>query len=241
MPNSASLSLPTPAWAVLPFVCYLLLIAALPLFAGALWERNRNKLILALVAGLPVMVYLFGRPGGAAMLGESGCDYICFMALLGALFVISGGIYLRGSLAGSPTVNTIFLAIGGVLASLVGTTGASALLIRPLLRANQGRDRATHVVVFFIFIVANGGGMLTPLGDPPLFLGFLRGVPFTWTLRLAAPWALVNGTLLVMFALADRFVSRRDGAAPPAEEREPLRIEGGLNFLWLLGIGAVGF
>src|SRR5882757_7812305 len=182
----------TPLWAVLPFAIYLLLIAVLPLFLGHFWESNRNKLLLAVAAALPVLFFLTSRPGGVALLGQTVLEYLAFMALLGALFVISGGIYLRGTLIGSPLVNTLFLGTGAILANLIGTTGASALLIRPLLRANQGRQRLTHVVVFFIFIVSNGGGMLTPLGDPPLFLGFLRSVPFTWTLRLAAPWALVN-------------------------------------------------
>jgi Na+/H+ antiporter NhaD/arsenite permease-like protein len=230
----------TPLWAVCPFVGYLLLIAALPLFLGRLWEHNRNKLVLAAIAGAPVIVYLLRRPGGATLLLESGRDYLSFMALLGALFVISGGIYLRGSLVGTPAVNTAILAVGALLASLVGTTGASALLIRPLLRANAGRPRTTHVVVFFIFVVANAGGLLTPLGDPPLFLGFLRGVPFTWTFRLVPQWALVVGALLVMFHVIDQIAARREGPRPPVPA-EPLRLEGKANLLWLLGVLLVVF
>ena len=230
----------TPGWAVLPFVLYLLLIAVLPLFLGRFWESNRNKLALALVAAAPVVIYLLGSHRGAAMLLETAREYAAFMALLAALFVISGGIYVRGAFAGSPIVNTSFLAIGTVLASLIGTTGASALLIRPLLRANERRRHTRHIVIFFIFIVANGAGMLTPLGDPPLFLGFLRGVPFLWTLRLAAPWAVVNGTLLMIFALVDRHFERREPAAAPRPV-EPLRIEGRLNLVWLLGVIATVF
>jgi Na+/H+ antiporter NhaD/arsenite permease-like protein len=237
---------------VLPFVLYLLLIAVLPLFFGRFWESNRNKLITAILIGLPVIVYLCAaRPGGSAMLIQSGWDYVAFMVLLGALFTISGGICLRGSLVGTPLVNTAFLAVGALLGSLVGTTGASVLLIRPLLRANERRARITHVVVFFIFIVSNGAGLLTPLGDPPLFLGFLRGVPFAWTLRLAPAWALVNGLLLVLFALFDVVAFRRahrvqvqahaQAAPAPLEAREPLRLQGGINLLWLLGIVAVVF
>ena len=239
----------TPAWAVAPFVGYLLLIAILPLFAPRLWEHNRNKLILAVVAGLPAIVYLAGlRGAGVDQLLRTGCDYVSFMVLLGALFAISGGICLRGALIGTPIVNTLFLGAGAVLASVVGTTGASALLIRPLLRANAHRVRTTHIVVFFIFIVANAGGLLTPLGDPPLFLGFLRGVPFTWTLRLAPAWALVNGVLLALFAVFDQVAVVRDRGKPrpsrpsdPALEVGPLRLEGVINLLWLGGIVGVVF
>ena len=239
----------TPAWAVAPFVGYLLLIAILPLFAPRLWEHNRNKLILAVVAGVPAIVYLAGlRGAGVDQLLRTGCDYVSFMVLLGALFAISGGICLRGALIGTPIVNTLFLGAGAVLASVVGTTGASALLIRPLLRANAHRVRTTHIVVFFIFIVANAGGLLTPLGDPPLFLGFLRGVPFTWTLRLAPAWALVNGVLLALFAVFDQVAVVRDRGKPrpsrpsdPALEVGPLRLEGVINLLWLGGIVGVVF
>jgi Na+/H+ antiporter NhaD/arsenite permease-like protein len=173
------------------------------------------------------------------------------MALLAALFTISGGICLRGALVGSPPVNTAFLAAGAVLGSLVGTTGASVLLIRPLLRANERRVHATHIVVFFIFIVSNGAGLLTPLGDPPLFLGFLHGVPFLWTLRLAPQWALVNGALLALFAVIDqvqfirerRLPRRRSHTPAPlvVEAAGPLRVEGTLNLLWLAGLVGVVF
>jgi Na+/H+ antiporter NhaD/arsenite permease-like protein len=149
-------------------------------------------------------------------------------------------------------VNTGFLAAGAVLASVIGTTGASMLLLRPLLRANEKRTKKTHIVILFIFIVSNGGGMLTPLGDPPLFLGFLRGVPFLWTLQLLAPWALVNGLLLVIFNFLDQAVLNKEELERPGSQledvqkvAEPLRIQGGINFLWLLGViainGSVGY
>ncbi len=242
----------TPLWAVAPFVAYLLLIALTPIVLGRFWESNRNKLVVALAASAPVFYYLFTCRGGVALLGHTACDYAAFMALLAALFTISGGICLRGALAGTPLVNTAFLAAGAVLGSLVGTTGASVLLIRPMLRANERRTYATHVVVFFIFIVSNGAGLLTPLGDPPLFLGFLRGVPFTWTLRLLPQWALVNGALVTLFAAIDGFVlarerrrpaPRRVAAAPKptADDAGPLRLEGALNLVWLLGIVVVVF
>jgi Na+/H+ antiporter NhaD/arsenite permease-like protein len=248
----------TPFWTVVPFIVYLLLIAVLPLFWARFSDSNLCKLSVGMVAGAPVVAYLLGaHPDGAALLGDAAREYAAFIALLGALFAISGGIYLRGSLAGTPAVNTALLALGALLASAIGTMGASALLIRPLLRANQRRARRRHLVVFFIFIVSNGGGLLTPLGDPPLFLGFLRGVPFAWPLRLAAPWAMVNGALLVVFALLDRALARADaarsdtaplprpddraaeaGPSPRTERGEPLRIEGVLNFVWLLGVVA---
>jgi Na+/H+ antiporter NhaD/arsenite permease-like protein len=242
-------TVPTPTWGVIPFVGYLVLIALLPLVAARLWESNRNKLILAIIAGIPAVACLAGQPaGGLDQLLRTACDYVAFMALLGALFAISGGIRLRGALIGSPLVNTVFLAAGALLASLVGTTGASALLIRPLLRANAHRARTTHIVVFFIFIVANAGGLLTPLGDPPLFLGFLRGVPFAWTLRLAPAWALVNGVLLALFVAFDRIAVVRERGKPrpprpsdPALEVGPLRLEGSVNLFWLMGIVGVVF
>src|SRR5262249_24445608 len=152
------------------------------------WEKNRNKLIVALIAAVPAAAYLLSSHDGH-LLVESLKEYVAFIILLAALFVISGGVYLKGSLAGTPVVNTAFLGVGAVLASFVGPRGASMLLIRPRLRTNERRVRKTHIVIFFICIVSNGGGMLTPLGAPPLFLGFLRGVPFLWTLQLWGPWA----------------------------------------------------
>ncbi|MCK9461062.1 MAG: sodium:proton antiporter [Proteobacteria bacterium] len=243
-------AIPVPsAWAVLPFAAYLLIIALFPLFVGRFWEKNRNKLLVAIAASLPAAAYLLlGHPNGAEWLVHSGVEYASFIALLGALFAISGGIHLKGSLAGTPLVNTALLAVGAVLASFIGTTGASMLLIRPLLRANESRQRKTHLVIFFIFIVANGGGMLTPLGDPPLFLGFLRGVPFLFTFRLFLPWALVNGALLVLANLWDQAVLNKEERERPGsqleavqEVKEPLRIAGGINLLWLLGVIAVNY
>src|SRR5215468_7255239 len=194
----------------------------MPLVLARFWDHNRNKLAVTLAAALPVAIYLVAAtPGGAELLADTAREYAAFIALLGALFVITAGIYLRGELAGTPAVNTAVLAVGAVLASAIGTTGASALLIRPLLRANAQRRHRRHVVVFFIFLVSNGGGLLTPLGDPPLFLGFLRGVPFTWTLRLAAPWAIVSGALLAIFAIIDRALWRREPIPLVNRGREP--------------------
>ena len=228
-------------WSVLPFAALLLAIAVLPLCAAHWWEDNRNKAIVAAVASVPVVLYLvlaFGA-AGAAELAHKWHEYSAFILLLGALFVITGGVHVGGSLSGTPLVNTGMLAIGAVIANLIGTTGASVLLIRPLLRANAARERKVHLVVFFIFVVSNCGGLLTPLGDPPLFLGFLHGVPFFWTLHLLPHLALTATLLLGLFFVIDTRLSRREPPRPPRPP-DPLRLEGTLNLLWLAGIlGAV--
>lgn len=215
-----------PLWTVAPFVLVLLSIALLPLVAGSFWESNRNKALVAALLAVPFGLYLAvghgaqGRRRAAPL--HTALDYLSFMALLGALFVISGGIRVRGSLAGTPLANSALLGLGAVLANLIGTTGASMLLIRPLLRANAERRHKVHLVVFFIFVVSNCGGLLTPLGDPPLFLGFLKGVPFEWTLRLWKEWLLVNGLLIVLGNVIDqRMLAREeieDGTEPLFDE-----------------------
>jgi Na+/H+ antiporter NhaD/arsenite permease-like protein len=240
-----SLGSQLPVLSVAPFVLVLLSIALLPLFAPHWWEHNRNKAIVATVLALPFAAYLvltFGAEGRRELL-HSLLDYVSFMALLGSLFVISGGIRVGGSLAGTPLANSALLAIGAVLANLIGTTGASMVLIRPLLRANQERRHKVHLVVFFIFVVSNCAGLLTPLGDPPLFLGFLKGVPFEWTLRLWKEWLVVNGLLIVIFHVFDDHLLAADEKATPGEplllemiEHEPLRIEGWHNSLFLGGV-----
>jgi Na+/H+ antiporter NhaD/arsenite permease-like protein len=226
-----------PVYAVLPFVAMLLSIAVLPLWTPHWWERNRNKLLVSAALGLPVVVlYLFRQPGALLHMGE---DYVSFIVLLGGLFVISGGVLLRGDLTATPLVNSTFLAVGTVLASAVGTTGASMLLIRPLLQTNRERTRRTHTVVFFIFLVSNVGGMLTPLGDPPLFLGYLAGVPFTWTLRLWPQWLLMTAALLVTYFVWDSIAYTREPLAALRRDRaqiEPLRLRGATNAVWLAGV-----
>jgi Na+/H+ antiporter NhaD/arsenite permease-like protein len=197
-----------------------------------------------LSAGLSLPVLAVALPAGSHLLVESLVDYFSFLVLLGALFVISGGIYIKGEFAGTPLVNTTFLAIGGVLSNLIGTTGASMLLIRPYLRANHKRQRNAHLVVFFIFVVSNIGGLLTPLGDPPLFLGFLRGVPFQWTLNLFPIWATALGAVLIVFNLYDQYIFNREDVETPGalvedvQARRRLHIEGKRNFLYLLGVMA---
>lgn len=221
---------------VIPFALLLLSIAVLPLVASHWWEHNRNKAIVAAIFGLPIAVYYAFHNMGA--LTHVVFDYLAFIALLGSLFVISGGIHVKGSFAGRPIVNTTIFIIGAVLANLIGTTGASMLLIRPLIRANQMRRHKAHVIVFFIFIVSNCAGALTPLGDPPLFLGFLQGVPFDWTLNLLWPWLLVVSLLLVIFYVLDRYKYNREDPEirPSLGGGRRLQIEGGRNFLFLLGV-----
>jgi Na+/H+ antiporter NhaD/arsenite permease-like protein len=229
----------------LPFAGILLAIALLPLLgAGARWwEHNRNKLLVALVcAAAGVLCYLLPT-GDFAKIGTTYLEYAAFLTMLAALFVISGGIHISGAFAGFPGTNTLFLAVGAVLASLLGTTGASMVLIRPLLRANRQRRYKTHLVIFFIFIVSNCGGLLTPLGDPPLYLGFLRGVPFSWTFRLLPEWLLTNGLLLIIFYLLDtRHFRHEDASLPDAlrgevrQAQRKIHIQGWRNIFFLLGI-----
>jgi len=227
-----------PLVSALPFVVLLLVIAVAPLVAPRWWHHNRNKAIVAVLVSLPVLVYLGLK--APHLLAEKLLEYVGFIVVIGALFVIAGGIHIRGSLAGTPLVNTAMLGIGAVLANLAGTTGASALLIRPLLRANKRRKRVAHIVVFFIFIVANCGGLLTPIGDPPLLLGFLKGVPFGWTLRLWPQWLFVNGILLVIFNVWDQLALDRDEKELPGSQHEqvlihePLEVRGKLPIAALL-------
>jgi len=229
-----------PLWSVAPFVLMLLSIAIIPLLFPNWWDSNRNKLLLSAVVSLPVLALLVR--GASNLLAHSIADYFSFIVLLGALFVISGGIYIKGEFAGTPLVNTGFLATGALLANLIGTTGASMLLIRPYLRANHARQRKAHLVVFFIFIVSNVAGLLTPLGDPPLFLGFLRGVPFDWTLQLFPIWAAAIGALLILFNIYDQYVFVREDVETPgalAEQVQPrrrLHVQGAVNFLYLAGV-----
>jgi Na+/H+ antiporter NhaD/arsenite permease-like protein len=235
-----------PLYTVIPFAALLLAIATFPLMLGHWWEHNKNKAIVAGLLSLPILIYVLTLNGGSHAIVEKLHEYLSFIILLGALYVISGGIYVRGSLPGTPLANTSLLALGAVIASIIGTTGASVLLIRPLLRANQSRERKVHVVVFFIFIVSNCGGLLTPLGDPPLFLGFLKGVPFTWTLfALWKQWIVVNAVLLIIFHFWDEAVlereelRRRGSQLEEVLKHEPLAILGKQNFVFLAGVVGV--
>ena len=225
----------------LPFIGILLSIALLPLWAPHFWHRHFGKVAAgwALAFLLPFAGVFGIDVAWGHLVHALLAEYLPFIILLTALFTVSGGIHVRGNLHGSAALNTALLALGGVLASFMGTTGASMLLIRPLIRANDNRRHVAHVVIFFIFIVSNAGGALTPLGDPPLFLGFLKGVDFFWTARhLWAETLFLVGALLVIFYLLDSwFFHKREEILPldPTPDARPIGVDGGFNFA-LLGM-----
>ncbi|KFG67971.1 sodium:proton antiporter [Microvirga sp. BSC39] len=221
-------------WA-LPFVGILLSIALFPLLAHHFWEHHQGK--IAAFWGLLVLVPMalaFGPTAAIHALAHTALlEYIPFILLLLALFTVAGGILVRGNIHGAPGTNTILLGIGAVLASFIGTTGASMVMIRPVMRANDDRRHNVHVIVFFIFLVSNIGGSLTPLGDPPLFLGFLRGVDFFWTTtHLFMETVVAAGILLALFFVVDFAIYRREGRVRPDPTPDnPVRVIGGFNFL----------
>jgi len=225
----------------LPFAGVLLSIAVLPLLVPFFWHHHFGKITAAWsLAFLLPFAYAFGPAvAGVNFIHALLAEYIPFILLLTALFTVAGGIFIRGNLHGGPGLNTAILAIGAVLASVMGTTGASMLLIRPLIRANDNRKHNYHIVVFFIFIVSNAGGSLTPLGDPPLFLGFLKGIDFFWTMRHIFPETLfLVGTLLVLFYGLDWwYYHRREEVLrlDPTPDSTRIGFDGGANF-WLLGL-----
>ncbi len=225
-----------PLWSCIPFACMLLSIALFP-------HHHFGKISAFWAALLAIpFVVVYKSHAVYEILHIVLADYVPFIILLWSLYTISGGILLRGTLRGTPAVNTLIMIIGTALASWMGTTGAAMLLIRPLLRANNYRKNKTFMVVFFIFLVANAGGSLTPLGDPPLFLGFLHGVRFFWTFNIMPHMLLVAGLLLVTYFILDTYHYRKEGRKAPQEEESkvPLKLEGTYNFLFLAGVvGAV--
>lgn len=228
-----------PLWSTIPFVGILMSIALFPLFAPRWWHHHFPKVsaLWALLFAVPFFL-AYRADATHEILHIYLLDYFPFIILLWSLYTVSAGILVRGTLSGSPRLNTLMLAIGTVLASCVGTTGASMILIRPVLRANAWRKSKTHVVVFFIFLVSNIGGSLTPLGDPPLFLGFLHSVPFFWTLHLFPPLLVVSIPLLIVFFFLDTWNYRREEKPEKPATAEPLAIEGLHNTLYLMGIVA---
>jgi Na+/H+ antiporter NhaD/arsenite permease-like protein len=250
--------LPALLW-VSPFVAMLLCIALLPLLPHAhhWWESNRAKLTVAVTLAAVTAAFYLLRPFGMLHSDAEGHkhvtepgwptlrlmlahavlgDYVPFVVLLFSLYVISGGVLVRPAIRATAAVNALVLALGAGLAGFVGTTGASMLLIRPLLQINRGRKHVQHTVVFFIFVVSNLGGCLTPLGDPPLFLGYLRGVPFTWTFTLWPEWLTCNLAVLAIYYCLDLRALRREGLLPEAGATQPrLELRGTINFVWLAG------
>ncbi len=228
-----------PLIALLPFVLMLLSIAVFPLFWNHFWEKNKNKLIVAIILSIPIIIYLLFA-GFTDRLEETMIfDYLPFIILLGALFTITGGIYLTGDIEAKPIVNTTFLAIGAVLASFMGTTGAAMLLIRPVIQTNKERKYKVHTILFFIGIVANCGGLLTPLGDPPLFMMYLRSAPFVWFFKFFPEWLLTNGILLAIYFLVDSYYHKKEPASAIIRDEtmiRPLRLQGKMNFFWLAGV-----
>ena len=231
-----------PIWSIIPFVGILLSIAIFPLVLDShflVHHGGKMSLVWALAFAIP---YLIAFQGEAFydILHIYLIDYIPFIILLWGLFTVAGGILVRGTLRGTPIVNTLLLLIGTAIASWVGTTGASMLLIRPLIRANAYRQSKVHLVIFFIFLVSNIGGSLTPLGDPPLFLGFLHNVPFFWTTTALFPHMLfISVILILLFFVLDTFMFKREGGVVPDDgTNEPIRVDGLFNLVFLLGIVA---
>ena len=227
------------AWSMIPFGIMLLMIAIGPLVAEKFWEKNVNKLIVSLLLGVPTAVCLIMGGMVHELEHQVLFDYIPFIVLLLSLFVITGGIHLSGDIKAKPWVNTLFLAIGWLLASVMGTTGAAMLMIRPLITTNQQRKYSVHTILFFIALVANCGGLLTPLGDPPLFMLFLRGASFTWFLHLLPEWAFTGVVLLLIYFCMDSYYYKKEhwtALSADAREKVPLKVEGKINFIYLLGV-----
>jgi Na+/H+ antiporter NhaD/arsenite permease-like protein len=230
---------PFPYWSVIPFIAMLLSIAIFPAIFPRWWASNSNKIIISVIASLPVLAVVLAE--NPSLLTHSLLDYFSFVTLIAALFVISSGIYIKGEFAGTPLENTLFLATGAVLSNVIGTTGASILLIRPYIRANHARRHKAHQIVFFIFLVSNIGGLLIPLGNPPFF-GFLRGIPFLWTLSLIPQWSVAVGGLLIVFNVLDQYFFLQEEEATHGhliDEIQPkrrLEVRGAPNLIFLAGV-----
>jgi Na+/H+ antiporter NhaD/arsenite permease-like protein len=226
-----------------PFVGLVLSMAFMPMLWPHAWEKRWFQGLVVVLCSTPVL-WFFLVHGHESHVARAGTEYVAFIATLGALFVTAGGIYANGDLEATPRTNVLFLLVGSVLASIIGTTGASMLMIRPLLRTNRQRKNTAHLAPFMILAVANAGGLLTPLGDPPLLVGFIGGVPFFWTLRLFPVWLLY----VASFAIALYFVDRRayreessDALRRDRSEKQPLELRGGLNVALLLAIVPAAF
>lgn len=227
------------AWSMIPFGMMLLIIAVAPLIAEEWWESNKHKLTVAIFLGVPTAVCLIMGGMLHELEHQLFGDYIPFIILLLALYVVTGGIHLSGDIKATPWVNTSFLGLGWILASIMGTTGAAMLLIRPLLSTNQQREHKVHTVLFFIALCANCGGLLTPLGDPPLFMLFLRGAEFTWFASMWGPWLFTGALLMAIYYVLDTYYYKREHAhalQADHEQQQPLVFKGKHNFIYLVGI-----
>lgn len=224
---------------ILPFVLMLGAIAIFPLTWHHFWEKNRNKLLVALILSLPTVIYLLLNNLSTALYHTLIFDYLPFIILLGSLFTITGGIYLTGDIQAKPKINSLFIGIGAVLASFMGTTGASMLLIRPIIQTNKERIFKVHTILFFIGVVANSGGLLTPLGDPPLFMMYLRSAPFDWFFNLFPEWFLTNVLLIIIYFIVDTYYYNKEPKQMilrDIENIKPIRIQGKRNFILLAGV-----
>lgn len=231
-----------PAWMLIPFAVMLLCIAVLPLIphVGEWWEHNLHKLYVSLILGVPVSIWLVCNQMGPELEHQMIYDYVPFILLLMALFVTTGGICIRGDLKATPLTNTVILGLGWVLASFMGTTGAAMLLIRLLLNTIKQRKYKVHTVLFFIAIVANCGGLLSPLGDPPLFLLFQKGTPFMWWLQnMIGEWFVTGALLLTIYYCVDLYYFKKEPMEhirADVREAKQLRMTGLINIFWLLGV-----
>jgi len=226
-------------FSTIPFLLILAVIALFPIHIPRFWEKDSSKMLVVFILSLPVAIYLIAQGNDGILYHTMLFDYLPFVILLGALFIITGGIFIDGDIEARPRVNMLFLAIGAVLASIIGTTGAAMLLIRPLINTNKERQYKVHTMLFFIAIVANCGGLMTPLGDPPLFVLFLRGTPFFWFLHLAPAWLLTNAVLLIIYFFVDIYFHRKEPVENLWFDRDnitPISIKGKRNMFYLLGV-----
>ena len=229
-----------PIWISIPFIVMLLAIAIGPLIAGKWWDRNRNKLLVSLLLSTPIIIFMITNGHSSNIISTIINDYFPFIVLLGSLFIITGGIHITCDLRATPLNNTIFLTIGYILASVMGTTGAAMLLIRPVITTNQEREYTTHTILFFIASIANCGGLLTSLGDPPLFMLYLRGVHFSWFLcNLFPEWILTGSILMTIYFFIDKYFYKKESIInieKDIAQQQPIRIKGKINFIFLIGV-----
>ena len=227
-----------PSWTMVPFPALVLAIAVLPIAVPRLWERRAFQTLVVAACAVPIVVYSLGA-GRFHELEEATTSYLSFVTTLGALYVTSGGVQLAGDIEAKPTTNVALVLVGAVLASFVGTTGASMLMIRPLLWTNRQREHRAHLVPLFIIAVANAGGLLTPLGDPPLLVGYISGVPFFWTLRLFPAWLLyVGSAAAILYAIDKRAYARESPEALARDRRAivPLALKGKRNVALMFAV-----